>query len=200
MGMQFGRIYEFLPKIHVSGDFLEIGTECGDNSTFIFASLADKFNKTLYSVDIDSNKIDSIRSKITTLPFNLPVEFFISSGEEFLEKNTHLKFSIALLDNFDWTWDYRSTDDHTNDQRSTYSNKFNIQLTNLNSQIAHLVQAIKLVPMLTEESIVICDDTFWLEAQQIYSGKCSSAIPFLISQGFTPVDDTSGVFMIRTKS
>ena len=198
--MQFGRIYEFLPKINITGDFLEIGTECGENSTFIFASLADKLNKTLYTVDLDSNKIDNIRSKITTLPFNLPVEFCISSGEEFLEKNPHLKFSIALLDNFDWTWDFKSTDKRTNEQRFTYSNKFNLQLTNLNSQIAHLVQAIKLVPMLTEESIVVCDDTFWLEEHQIYSGKCSSAIPFLISQGFTPCNDNSGVFMIRTKS
>lgn len=200
MGMQFGRIYEFLPKIHIAGDFLEIGTECGENSTFIFASIADKLNKTLYTVDLDLDKLNRIKLKIKSLPFNLPVEFCISSGEEFLEKNSHLKISVALLDNFDWTWDHKANDKRTNEQRSTYSNKFNLQLTNLNSQIAHLMQAIKLSPLLTEESIVMCDDTFWLDEHQVYCGKCSSAIPFLISQGFTPVNDTGGVFMIRTAS
>lgn len=124
--MQFGRIYEFLPRIHISGDFLEIGTECGENSTFIFASLADKLNKTLYSVDLDSDKIHNIKSKIKSLPFNLPVEFCISSGEEFLDKNSHLKISVALLDNFDWTWDHKANNERTNNQLFTYSNNFNL--------------------------------------------------------------------------
>jgi len=200
MGMQFARIYEFLPNLQLDGDFLEIGTECGENSTFIFASLAKIYNKTLYTVDIDEIKINSIQSKIKALPFELPVKFNVSSGENFLDNNADLKISIAVLDNFDWTWNPESIDQGMLDQIVSYKNRFNIEMNNLNSQVVHLMQAIKLAHMLTNDAIVVCDDTFWIGNHGMYFGKCSSAIPFLISQGFTPINDNAGVFMVRKRS
>jgi hypothetical protein len=69
-------------------------------------------------------------------------------------------------------------------------------MTNTNSQIAHLMQAIKLTNMLAEQCVIACDDTF-LNSNQTYDGKCGAAVPYLLTLGFTPYIKDVGVILVR---
>jgi hypothetical protein len=121
-----------------------------------------------------------------------------STGEDFLKTYDKIdeKISLVYLDNFDW--DYELNDQGNSDGRyevhkTNYRNKFKIEMTNLNSQAAHLMQAVYLISLnlLTENCIIVCDDTWYIPREGIYSGKCSAAIPYLLANGFQ-VADTQG--------
>ena len=72
MGMNFSQVVPaFVNKIEVTGDFLEIGSERGDNSTPLFATLAKDRNKKLYSVDVDKDVTNDV-GKETDTDMKLP--------------------------------------------------------------------------------------------------------------------------------
>lgn len=202
MGLNFKKVIpEYVKKIDVTGDFLEIGSERGDNSTPFFGSLAKEYNKKLYSVDVDKEIIDRCRREYF-IEMKLPIHFAQNTGERFLELHNHLKFSVVLLDNFDWTWrpNVEKPDKVTVEQTEKYKNTYGTELNNLNSQTAHLIQAIKLTNMLTDSAIIICDDTYLEINTNVYVGKCGAAIPYLLSLGFKIVySENFGVILMRKK-
>jgi spermidine synthase len=198
MAMDFSRVLNYIHEISVDGDILEIGADRGDGSTFIFASIAAHMGKQLYSVDIDKDIIETNHNRFERMPFNLPVSFYTQPGEEFLEQNSDKKFSIVLLDNFDWQWDPNQSEDFIEVQKSRYAKEFNIEMTNLNSQVTHLKQAVLLTNLLTKQAIIVCDDTYWDHSHATYTGKCGSAIPYLMTIGFRPVlEENHGVILVR---
>jgi hypothetical protein len=196
--MDFARVLDYIHEIELAGDLVEIGADRGDGSTFIFSSIANHTGKKLYSVDIDPEIIAKNIAKFERLPFKLPVEFFNSKGEDFLEAHRNLRFSIVLLDNFDWQWNPQTPEDFIQAQVDRYKQEFSIDMSNLNSQVTHLKQALLLNDLLTPQAIVVCDDTYWDHTHATYTGKCGAAIPYLITCGFTPVlEENHGVILIR---
>lgn len=184
MAEKFIHVLKFLREIKIDGDFLEIGSNRGDGSTFIFASIANGLGKQLYSVDIDPDIIERNRIEYENLPFRLPVNFCLSSGEAFLEQNQNLRFSVVLLDNFDWQWNPDNPEDFIKDQVERYRTQFNLEMNNVNSQMVHLSQAIAVEPLLTEQAIIVCDDTYWSPQHGVYVGKCGAAVPYLLQKNF----------------
>ena len=198
MATKFFQVLKFLSQIKIDGDFLEIGSNRGDGSTFTFASIANSMGKQLYSVDIDQDIIERNKAEYDGLPFKMPITFCQSSGEDFLEQNKNLKFSVVLLDNFDWQWNPDNPEDFIKDQVDRYRTEFNLEMNNLNSQKVHLSQAIALQPLLTEQAIIVCDDTYWSQQHGVYVGKCGAAIPYLLSMNFKIVQaEHTGVILIR---
>lgn len=198
MGMSFSDIVEFIKDIDLTGDFLEIGSERGDNSTHIFSLLAATMGRTLYSVDLDPDIVEKNLARFQNIALNLPIRFYNQSGEQFLTDNPDLKFSIVLLDNFDWQWNPEQNDNTIQNQIDHYRSAFSIEMNNVNSQRTHLQQAMQMLPMLTPQAIVICDDTWYHNQIGVYVGKCGAAIPFLLNHGFKIVHERNhGVILIR---
>lgn len=196
--MDFSIVLDYIHEIEVVGDILEIGADRGDGSTFIFGSIAAHLNKQLYSVDIDKDIIERNHKRFEQMPFKLPIGFYNQAGEEFLESNPALKFSIVLLDNFDWQWNPQQPEDFIQAQVDRYRNEFDIDMNNLNSQVTHLKQALLLKDMLTTQAVVLCDDTYWDDQHATYTGKCGAAIPYLITLGFVPMlEKEHGVILLR---
>jgi hypothetical protein len=57
-------------------------------------------------------------------------------------------------------------------------------MTNLSSQQTHLLQSILLMDKMTDNGIIVCNDTWYHPHEGVYLGKCSAAIPFLLLQGY----------------
>jgi hypothetical protein len=196
MGMDFKKIEKYVIDMSIDHDILEIGSGRGlENSTDTLSIIAARNNKTLYSVDVEKNLIDKNRIRYA----DHPVEFFNATGEDFLDQHSaNLRFSVVLLDNFDWDWWVdQETPDFAIEQQHTYKTDYNVEMNNVNSQTAHLLQAIKLTDMLAEQCVIVCDDSFWIHERQTYSGKCGAAIPYLMSLGFIPHLEEAGVILVR---
>jgi hypothetical protein len=58
------------------------------------------------------------------------------------------------------------------------------EMTNINSQKAHWAQAMLLMPMMANNIIIVCDDTWYHPNEGVFIGKCSAVIPFPMLHGF----------------
>ena len=195
MGRYYTKTSEYIDRID-PGSWVELGVDRGEGSTQFFSQLAKDKGVKFYAVDADMDQITQIQTKLKVndqLPDHVRVVH--STGEEFLKTYNKIdgKISLAYLDNFDW--DYELNDEGNSNGRyethkANYRNKFKTEMTNLNSQAAHLLQAVYLVSfnLLTDNCVIICDDTWYIPREGIYSGKCSSAIPYLLANGFQVVD------------
>lgn len=182
----YRRAEKYLDQID-PGAWVEIGVDRGEGSTAWLSEMAEKKSTTFYAVDIDSQQIE----RATTVVFGNRVPAHVrletANGETFLNEfgqRYGQPVSLVYLDNFDWNYWIGVEEPWVLDIMAKYRNKFDTEMTNLNSQISHLRQAMALLPLLAPRSIVICDDTWLVPEQGIFSGKCSAAIPLLIGAGF----------------
>jgi hypothetical protein len=198
MGQYYEKAQDYIDRID-RGAWVELGVDRGEGSTQFFSNLAKDNATRFYAVDADPKQIQKIQNTLTVngqLPDYIRVVH--ARGEDFLEtlSNNNVdneRISLIYLDNFDW--DYQLNDQGESpgiymDHKENYRNTFNIEMTNTNSQIAHLAQAIQLMKLVADNVIVICDDTWYMPTEGIYSGKCSAAIPFLLMSGFKELDRT----------
>jgi hypothetical protein len=117
------------------------------------------------------------------------IELVHAFGENFLEQftrdNPGKKFSLVYLDNFDWDyWVGGQEESFVPAQKQHYRDYMGTEMTNINSQKTHLLQAMRLMPLMTENSIIVCDDTWYHPNEGVFIGKCSAVIPYLLLQGY----------------
>jgi hypothetical protein len=113
------------------------------------------------------------------------IELVHAFGEEFLKELTSEPISFVYLDNFDWDyWLGREEESFVPEVKERYKNNMGQEMTNINSQKAHLAQAMLLVPMMTDNSIIMCDDTWYYPEEGVYMGKCAAVIPYLMLHGY----------------
>jgi hypothetical protein len=205
MGMNFTLIKQYIEQLTLEGDILEIGSNRGEGSTTILGQVALHNNRVLYSVDMDSMLIDGNKNFNNSASEILPIQFYNMKGEDFLKQNKHLKFSVVLLDNFDW--DSCAGLPNTSqdwmkiimDQKAMYLRLIDTDMTNLNSQMTHLEQAMLCIELLTDNSVIICDDTY-RRVDGTYDGKCGAAVPYLMLHGFEVIhSDGLGTILSRRK-
>jgi hypothetical protein len=207
MGAYYVNAEQYLNKID-RGAWLEIGVERGEGSTRWFSSFAKTLATKFYAVDAMASQCDAVRSLLLEngkLPDH--IEVINDFGENFL-LNFHTrneKISLAYLDNFDWDyWLGRQEESFVPIIKDQYRQQFNTEMNNINSQYTHLVQAMLIYNYMTDNSIIICDDTWYHPAEGIFIGKCSAAIPYLCTQGFEVIHyegyrQNSGVILGRFK-
>ncbi len=182
MGQIFRRAERYLDKFdsNDTGWFVEIGTSRnGDNgSTKTIAEWAARFNKKLYTVDIDPDNIKF------ALEFNIPnLRTWLGAGENFFKSVNLSTVSFLYLDNFDWDWHPMNSEGFVLDQQTRYK-QLGLEMTNLNSQRAHLEQIMGALPYLAEKSIVVLDDTWYNHWWGHYSGKGGAVVPYLLANGY----------------
>jgi len=184
MGQVFRKAEQYLSQLDPEyiGQFVEIGTSRNgdDGSTKTIAEWASRFNKCLWTVDMDINNCNFVKNQ------NIPnLEVVNQTGEEYLKDfPTHIAYiSFLYLDNFDWDWHPEKSEDFIIEQKQRYQS-LGHTMTNLNSQRAHLQQMVLAMPAMAEKSIVVCDDTWYNKWWGHYSGKCGAVVPFLLNNGF----------------
>jgi hypothetical protein len=106
-----------------------------------------------------------------------------SQGEVFL--NNYIKpINIAYLDNFDWTWEPQQMQPWLIEQIEYYRINHGIDMDNVASQTAHLLQTIRIEQLATDNSLIVFDDTWYYREWAIYNGKGGSAVHYLLGKGY----------------
>ena len=184
MGQVFRHAEQYLSQFDPEqvGQFVEIGTSRNgdDGSTKTIAAWASRFNKKLFTVDMDVNNCNFVIGQ------NLAnTEVINQTGESYLETfPSHITYiSFLYLDNFDWDWHPENTEDFVIEQQQRYR-VLGVEMNNVNCQRAHLRQAELALPLLADKSIVVCDDTWFNPHWGHYTGKSGAAAPFLLNHGF----------------
>jgi len=200
MGTYYKNVEQYLDKID-TGAWIEIGVDRGEGSTKFFADLAKTKATKFYGVDADESQIAKARAVLSSTgianlsldgtvsmeqgPLPDHIELVHAFGENFLTELTPQPVSLVYLDNFDWDyWVGRQEESFVPAQKQHYRDYMGTEMTNLNSQKAHLAQAMLLMSMMTENSIIVCDDTWYHPEEGVFIGKCSAVIPYLILYGY----------------
>ena len=188
MGGIFKRAEQYLDQITPEdmGWFVEVGTSRNgdDGSTKTIAGWAAQRGRQLYTVDVDPDNIKFV------LKFQIPnLKTWLGTGEQFFATwSDHLgKISFLYLDNFDWDWHPENTEPFVLEQQARYQ-KLGLEMTNVNSQRAHLEQMIAALPLMSKRSIVVLDDTWYNRWWGHYSGKGGAVVPFLLANGYRVLD------------
>jgi hypothetical protein len=186
MGQIYKNIHKYVPKLgKVEGSLVEIGASRpgDDQSTQYLHDLAKSIGADFITCDINVQRIQELNDQ------GIPA--VCNKGEDFLP-TYEPKVSIAYLDNFDWNWHPMATEDWTLVQIQEYRKQYNIEMTNLMSQSAHVHQAVILETKTTTNSIIAMDDTWFDTGWDTYQGKGGAAVPYLIARGYTVLETTNG--------
>jgi hypothetical protein len=185
MGRIFERAEQYLDRLSY-GEFVEIGTSRNgdDGSTRTLAEWASRLGTHLTTVDMDPANCEFVQ--------NLHIAnctILNKKGEDYLYQRVYTSrpINFLYLDNFDWDWHPDRTEDFIREQQQRY-NTLGLSMTNVNSQRAHLQQAVYAVPHMAERSVIVCDDTWYNKWWGHYSGKSGAAIPHLLNNGFSILD------------
>jgi hypothetical protein len=186
MGQIYKSIHKYVPKLgKIEGSLVEIGASRpgDDQSTQYLHDLAKSIGADFITCDINFQRIQELNDQ------GIPA--VCNKGEDFLP-TYEPKVSIAYLDNFDWNWHPMATEDWTLVQIQEYREQYNIEMTNLMSQSAHVHQAVILETKTTTNSIIAIDDTWFDTGWDTYQGKGGAAVPYLIARGYTVLETTNG--------
>lgn len=193
MGKIFELTEKYLPAATDNSVFVEIGSDRWEGSTKYFADLAIKHNTVLHTVDIDS---DPQRRHHTMSG----VVWHCTIGSVWAVNNFPIldkKITCLYLDNFDYDWETKKTSQMIEDQKILYRDRFNLLMSNQNSQLEHMKQMLALYPYMNEHSIVVCDDTYTYN--DCWIGKSGPVVVFLLANGYTIQKTTTdcGVILKR---
>lgn len=205
MGTYYKNVEQFIDRID-RGTWVEIGVDRGEGSTQWFADHAETRATDFYAVDADPGQIkrslesltrsnniqiDPITGSVVHTYHPLPdhVKLVHAKGEQFLsslrQQVPDTQISLVYLDNFDWDyWVGGEEESFVPAQKAHYRETMGVEMNNINSQTTHLAQAMQLMPMMSDNSIIICDDTWYHPREGIFIGKCSAVIPFLLLHGY----------------
>ena len=184
MGRVFLEAEQYLYQL-TPGRYVEIGTSRNgdDGSTKIIAEWAKRYSSTggLTTVDVDPVNCDLVQS------WGLDnVEVVNKTGEDYLANDFPVvndQISFLYLDNFDWDWHPDRTEDFVLEQQTRY-HSLGLEMTNVNSQRAHLAQMMLALPHMARYSMVVCDDTWYEPSWAQFFGKSAAVVPLLLNAGY----------------
>jgi hypothetical protein len=184
MGQVYRHAEQYLDQFDPEyiGQFVEIGTSRNgdDGSTVTIAEWAARFDKNLWTVDMDPANCKFVED------MDIPnVNVLNMTGEEYLKDFPgHIAYiSFLYLDNFDWDWHPEKTENFVAEQQKRYAD-LGFTMNNVNSQAAHLQQMVLALPAMADKSLVVCDDTWYNKWWGHYSGKCGAVVPLLLNNGY----------------
>jgi len=200
MGTYYKQVEQYIDQID-PGAWIEIGVDRGEGSTRFFADLAKTKATKFYGVDADEGQIARARAVLSSqgqMVLGTDGQFYLAAGalpdhielthafgEQFLANLPPQPVSLVYLDNFDWDYWVGGQEEHfVPAQKQHYREYMGTEMTNINSQKAHLAQAMLLMPMMAANSIIVCDDTWYHPNEGVFIGKCSAVIPYLMLNGF----------------
>jgi hypothetical protein len=160
---------------------LEIGSERSVGGTSFLGGLGVRF------ITVDPHPTLYTNYRMTG-------EQFLANDFRLINNTESLAVKFAYLDGFDW--DYGNYDDprHYENQRVEYSVR-GAELNNENSMKSHLDITLLLLPYLTDDAVVVYDDTWREEVEtkrgtrKKVVGKGGLAVPRLFLQGFKILEE-----------
>lgn len=173
----YSKLENFDLAVDQNNIVLEIGSERGEGSSVWLYEWAKQRNIEFYSVDVEHGQREREHPEINWV--------VASSGSDWC-KNTlpglNKKIKVLYLDNFDWIWEPENIPSWIQGQIDSYALR-GVTMNNQNCQEEHRLQLEYCLPYLDEQSVVIMDDTYYNEKNQL-TGKCATAIPLLLQNGF----------------
>jgi len=156
---------------------VEIGSENGEGSSVWLHKWAQAHGMEFYSVDIEH------RMRENAYPY---INWIVAeSGSVWCRDclpGLNKTIKVLYLDNFDWVWDPDNIDPHIQNQIDRYAQR-GVVMNRETCQAEHRLQLEYCLPYLDKQSVVIMDDTWYNNG--IWSGKCATAVPLLLANGFT---------------
>jgi hypothetical protein len=186
MGQIYKSIHKYVPRLgKVEGSLVEIGASRpgDDQSTQYLHELAQQLGIDFVTCDINFQRVRDLNDQ------GIPA--VCAKGENFLPVYGP-KISIVYLDNFDWNWHPMATEDWTLVQIKEYREKYNVEMTNVYSQAAHVHQAVLVEAKTSDNSIICIDDTWFHSTWDTYQGKGGAAVPYLLAKGYAVLETTNG--------
>jgi hypothetical protein len=184
MGLIYQHIEDFVKDIEEDEVILEIGSDRWEGSTAYLAAMAHLYNSHLHTVDVNPDSARRLK-RLLTYPLDTCYTFHENTGESLTSMWSVVTggktIRVLYLDNFDWDWEVGTNGDMITEQKAWYL-KQGLEMTNINSQVSHLTQAINLTPWFTRKSIIAIDDTYLYNG--IFIGKGGAVVPYLMTQGF----------------
>ena len=169
---------------------LEIGSDQNEGSTEFFNALAGNWQAPFYTVDV----VDVGQHKFTHLE-NI-IWQITESGSQWAKTilpTLNKQIKVLYLDNYDWC----NPGPFADETVTRYAER-NVVWSNIGSQTEHIAQMINCLPYMSEQSIVICDDTPLVEHSGTYTGKCGAVVPLLLSNDYKIVySGNNGVILAR---
>jgi hypothetical protein len=186
MGQIYKNIHKYVPRLgKIEGSLVEIGASRpgDDQSTQYLYDLSKQLGIDFVTCDINFQRVRDLNDQ--------EIPAVCDKGEDFLTIYQP-KIAIVYLDNFDWNWHPMATEDWTLDQIKEYRDKYNVEMTNVYSQAAHVHQAVLVEAKTTNNSIICIDDTWFHSTWDTYQGKGGAAVPYLLAKGYTVLETTNG--------
>jgi hypothetical protein len=169
---------------------LEIGSDQHEGSTEFFNGLALGTDLPFYSVDVQEDSKNRMKHLDCTI-----WQVCVSGAQwsKTVLPTLGKKIKVLYLDNYDWS----NPGPNADNIKVNYAQR-NIEWSNLSSQVEHLDQMIGCLPYMSEQSIIICDDTPVVEHHGTYTGKCGAVVPYLLTAGYQIVyAENNGVILVR---
>lgn len=217
-------INNYLHKpVDTNSVFVEIGSEREDGSTSHIAELAKKYSVDFHSVDVEiekkcdydniiwhtekgsvwSNNYNNLIGKPISMLFldNVDYNYNIVNDSTIEERKSFWmkqKVEYGQFLNDDHTVPIEELKKFREKRVSLYLSRYNINLSNEYSQVEHLTQCINLFPFLSNNAIVVMDDTY--KTNDCWIGKCGAVVVFLLSKGYQVLKEDKllkGVIMGR---
>lgn len=198
MGKTFEFARKYLPKIDPNSVFVEIGSDRGEGSTAFLTQLAKENQTVLHTVDISNVTQSNVARNFKDIGDSIICH--VQSGSQWAKEygtTVGKPISLLYLDNFDWIWETLDIPYWIHNQINEYKNKFGIDMNNENCQQEHFDQMMYLYPWLTDNCLILLDDTYI--KNQVWTGKCGPVVVWLKHQGFKILESTTAceVAMIR---
>ena len=185
MGAIFRRFEKYTDVLTQASLVLEIGTarQGDDNSTVYLEELAKSHLCKFVTVDVDTDNLENAR--------RLDINVYHGKGEDFCRQELpyYNKIAMAYLDNFDWDWNPPKEEPFIKEQQALYRSKYDMDMNNVASQSAHVMQTMMMIPHLAEHCVIGFDDTFYMPHLGHYTGKGAAAVPLLLGLGFKIVEE-----------
>ena len=173
--------------------WVEIGSDRWEGSTAFLAQLALENHAVFHSIDLSKDARRRVHHG--------NIQWHQADGEHWCHTvlpDLATNISLVYLDNFDYIWDINAWDDRIRDQKKDYLERYGIEMTNQNCQIAHLRQLLAMESYLADDAIVICDDTYTIN--DCWAGKGGGVVLYLLSQGWnTLMAQDFGVILQKCK-
>jgi hypothetical protein len=182
----YSKLENFDLAVDQNNIVLEIGSERGEGSSSWLYAWAKQRNIEFYSVDVEHHT-----HREQTYP---EINWIVtSSGSDWCKTSLpglNKKIKVLYLDNFDWIWEPKNIPDWIQEQIDSYARR-GVTMNNQNCQEEHRLQLEYCLPYLDEQSVVIMDDTYYEHGNKSQlRGKCATAIPILLANGFK-IDDSA---------
>jgi len=191
LGKIYQRIINHLPE-KVQGVFVEIGSDRGEGSTIALDRWAGEFNTKLITVDVSSKPKSRLADSLPN------TKFVVAQGSTWAKDFalTCTDIAVLYLDNFDYIWDINNVSPAIRIQMQEYAGQ-GVAMTNQTCQIEHMKQIMFLANALHKNSIVAFDDTY--AYNDCWIGKCGPAVVYLLSEGWSVVEQTLDCGVILKK-